>query len=342
MIIDVPIEPLHERYSIQWNEWFYEACLEHKVPLIRALSTRLTDKIETGSFLDVHGTNYWKAGQLKTLVQMLQKGSIKDGDWILFHDLWFPGIEMLAYIRDASGVKFKIAGCLHAGTWDRWDYINQKTMTPWARKFENMLLEIVDKVFVATNFHRNLIGARFQNKLQNKVVVTGFPIYPDKFVRKDQNKDPNLIVFPHRMDPEKQPNLFNELMDNLHREVGNHLNFIFTKRSCSNKTEYYELLAQAKYAVSFARQETWGIAMQEALFSGCITFVPRRLAYMEMYDSHLQYRNMMGLKKALIACLTNPEAQGNYEMAALQTAITLRNEGADAIPNMLQEMGFLK
>ena len=64
------------------------------------------DHIIAGEFLDVIGTNYYKAQQLKELCALIYDGSIQDDDVILFMDYWFPGIEMLQYIRDGMGKKF--------------------------------------------------------------------------------------------------------------------------------------------------------------------------------------------------------------------------------------------
>ena len=98
MLINVPIESLSERYSLQWNSWFPMEFVKHNFDFVTVEGKRLQHNISVGSFLDVVDTNYYKAIQLAELCSMIHRNEIKDGDIIFFHDLWFPGIEMLQYI----------------------------------------------------------------------------------------------------------------------------------------------------------------------------------------------------------------------------------------------------
>ena len=49
------------------------------------------------------------------------------------------------------------------------------------------------------------------------------------------------------------------------------------------KDQYHNLLGTARFAVSFAEQETLGISMYEAACAGAVPIVPNRLSYVEMY-----------------------------------------------------------
>lgn len=289
----VPIEPLEERYSKQWLAWTQQE-LEKLIPgrfnvIIPAKWHMNYRKIERGAFLDVCKTHVFKFAQLQILSQMLTKGDIKDGDVIWFHDMWFPGLEALAYMRQGVGIDFKIAGCLHAGTYDPHDFLTKKGMGPWAKPLENCWLELVDMIFVATNFHKTMLTqSRYVNPA--KVHVTGFPIYQDNNMRSKANDDPrcDAVVFPHRLDDEKQPFLFDQLececaCHDIPGTMLNNLQFVKTKEVAKDKADYYRILRQSKYAVSFALQETWGIAMQEAVLCRCVPIVPNRLSYSEMY-----------------------------------------------------------
>ena len=348
-IVDVPIEAFEERYSAQWQDWFQREYRKAGVSYLRvAPGTTLTQGIQSGSFLDVHGTNWYKARQLQELTALLYHGVIKDGDWIFLHDLWFPGIEMLAYIRDASGVKFKIAGCLHAGTWDWQDFLVRKGMQRWAAPFELSMFEIADVVFVATLFHEELLVKRFGHSLvDQKVHITGFPIYPGDFLfgrsppgissstTVPERATDKLVVFPHRLDAEKCPEMFDELARDLDlRDAG--LRFLRTRDVCHTKTAYYKLLQEATYAVSFAKQETWGIAMQEAAFAGCVPLVPARLSYPEMYVPPLCFASQEQLKNTLLSCAQDPKMLGTFRSFAETSAKHLRIMGEAAIPRMLK------
>ena len=145
----------------------------------------------------------------------------------------------------------------------------------------------------------------------------------------------DIVVFPHRLDPEKNPMLFDELASKF---VRTNWRFIKTKERYESKVKYYEQLSRAKVAVSFADQETWGIAMQEALFCGCIPIVPSRLSYVEMYEEPLRYINFEECcYKVERAMARDPE----LVHAAQLTADKLCHRGKEAIPNMITEMGRL-
>ncbi len=287
MLINVPIESLEERYSAQWNYWFPKEFTKHNIDFITVKGKRLHYGISVGSFLDVVDTNYYKATQLAELCSMIYRNEIKDGDVIFFHDLWFPGIEMLQYVRQGLGIDFKIVGILHAGTWDENDFLSRKGMTSWAEFIENGWFRFIDKIFVATEYHKNLLlSKRIVNA--NQIVVTGLPIYPDDFVK--PVKKENIVVFPHRLDPEKQPHLFDKFRSEFEVYYPD-WQFIRTKDVCKSKSGYYDLLNRAKISVSFAKQETFGIAMLESLFCGCVPVVPNRLSYSELFANTMFLRD---------------------------------------------------
>lgn len=287
----VPIEPLEERYSANWLRWTQRWLLTCNMRHLIVLPQEKTyDKINTGEFLDAIGTNWFKAKQLSILMKQFQEGRVGDGSIFWFHDMWFPGIEMLAYIRDATGIRFKIFGMLHAGTYDPYDFLHQKGMYKWGEDLEHSWFKFVDGIFVATEFHKDLLlQTRRQKNLAHKIHITGFPIYneqDDKPVQKE-----NIVVFPHRLSKEKGIADWDKFV-RLAKIAGlaDSWQFIRTKDVCKTKQEYYELLRRAKYAVSFARQETWGIAMQEAVLAGCVPIVPDRLSYSEMYPYIFRYK----------------------------------------------------
>jgi glycosyltransferase involved in cell wall biosynthesis len=107
----------------------------------------------------------------------------------------------------------------------------------------------------------------------------------------------NTVIFPHRLDAEKQPELFTKLAAQLPEKFS----AIKTAEVCANdKAKYYRILNKGKVAISFAKQETWGIAMQEALFCGCIPILPARLSYKELFPPVCLYKSDSDvLKKTL-------------------------------------------
>ena len=162
----------------------------------------------------------------------------------------------------------------------------------------------------------------------------------EKYIQKQPKE--RLVVFPHRMNSEKNPHKFIQLGRDMMIK-GTSFKFVFSKDVCNTKKEYYDLLSRAAVSVSLADQETWGIAMQESIFHGCIPLVPNRLSYPEMYDSLYLYNGYAGLfgKLRLIEC--NFSSENNFFLEARQrNCDSLIAAGKQAIPNMIKIMQSFK
>ena len=336
MFYNVPIESLEERYSAAWNIGFPQEFqrLDVKYETIYPTLSEGADKITRGQFLDVVRTNGFKALQLAMLMQKFDRNEIKDGDVIFLHDLWFPGLEMLFYVRDGLGLKFKIAGMLHAGTYDPYDFLTQKGMGKWAHSIETSWWSEVDAVFVATEFHKQLLLSHRALDRSSTVHVTGFPLFhtPQSF----NTERKNIVVFPHRLAPEKAPEQF-EVLERLCARRMPGWQFIRTKDICKTKQEYYDLLCQSKVAVSCARQETWGIAQQEAMFQGCIPVVPNRLSYVEMYGGSFRYESLTEAA-AMIKYFGEEWARVVVGTEFTRTAARCNEKQATAVTKMVELM----
>lgn len=328
-ITQLPIEPLVSRYSKQWETWMTQGLQDHGCEVLNIAGASVPETIDTGAFLDVFNTNVYKASQVVVLAQYMRH--LKT-DWVFFHDLWHPGVIPLAYMRDGAKRPFKIAGCLHAGTWDSYDFLSLSGMAVWAKHFELCIFDIVDLVFVATHYHKQLIRNYLGRQVHDKIMVTGFPIYPQRAVVDYDGKDPNLVVFPHRMDPEKDPAMFKQLEADL-KDSG--LRFECTMETCKTKKEYYDKLTQASIAVSCAKQETWGIAMQEAVFAGCVPIVPDRLSYVDMYPARFRYELEGQLKQLVLNARSDLP---RWREKAWQAAQTFKVQGDLAVGIMVEEM----
>lgn len=347
MIVNIPIEPLEWRYSAQWRKWFDDQLTAADVSWITIDGEATSGHIHNGSFLDVMETNQYKTSQLANILQCIKltntKGCKDQQDYpksltLLFHDIWFPGLANIAYVRDGLGLKnLKICGCLHAGSYDDNDFLNKVNMTPWARHLEKGWFQhIVDAIFVATNYHKDLL-VRTRQVPEDKVFVTGFPLYDEGMRDNDIEKD-NIIVFPHRLDAEKQPELFARLKDRLSTALPD-WKFVYTAKEATNKAQYYELLSAAKFAISFALQETWGIAMQEAAICGAIPLCPDRLSYPELYPTICLYEeDEHDLTRRLLVLIKKLEDLHITEILTNSIRKSILDKGVAAIPNMLAVM----
>ncbi len=307
-LVFLPLECLPERYSADWYYWFLDAIIESGVPAI-IIGERRNRVIKEGEFLDVYQTHQFKFQQLCKTIEVLK--SLKSHTTVLFMDMWFPGIESLAYIRDCAKKDIKFVGMLHAGTWDPWDFISLNGCAQWGRDIEAGWLKIADKVIVATHFHRQLLEKTFGNL--TRISVKPFPVRD--LDRLDWGKKKNVVAFPHRLAPEKCPEEFEALKGiyfQRYPEDQGKVDFIRSMDVCSNKTEYYELLAQAKVSVSTARQETFGIAMIESERAGCIPVCPDRLSYPETLPDYPRYGNLFHAAKLINKGLSNQRPYGFY------------------------------
>jgi glycosyltransferase involved in cell wall biosynthesis len=332
-IYNIPIEPIEERYSVQWDEWFNSFFNNQDAELQTIYGEKTSGKINTGAFLDVIETNIYKTSQLLTLTHLLADYK-DDFPLVLFlHDLWFPGIETIAYIRDGMGFKnLKICGCLHAGSYDKNDFLYHKNMHLWADKIEeSWFANIADMIFVATDYHKRLLIQQ-RNVPTEKIKVTGFPIYDTFSVPCIKERS---VVFPHRTDKEKRPDLFKKLANEI-QPIFPAWNFIYTKEEAKNKKEYYQILNKAAISVSFAEQETWGIAMQESVICNALPVVPDCLSYSEMYFDEFKATSYKGIKRKVLQFMSAYETDKDIDLSVQRNKILLK--GAAAMQNIFNEI----
>ncbi len=351
-LVFVPLELIEERYSLQWFGWFEKQIKDQNIDCITILPNKDPVKIEQGEFLDIIQTNKFKAQQLQEICTLFEEKKVTEDTVFLFMDAWFPGLEMLGYLRDTLKIKFKMVGLFHAGSWDDYDFLTQCGVRSWAKNSELSWFTLLDAMCVATQFHKELIVEKLNlpsseqfeiNKIKNKIHVTGFPIFDD-FSSNELTPKLNKIVFPHRLAPEKQSELFDQLAWKFKTTTTDTLtasfSFIKTKEFNLTKQDYYRILNCSKISVSFAKQETFGIAMLESVLCGCIPLVPNRLSYKELYPEIFKYDEevdaaveVLNVMKRLRSYITN---EMSYRCALVKLQQQILYSGMEAIPNMLK------
>lgn len=334
-IINMPIESIPLRYSTDWHRWFIREFNKHKdISYVTINPEPLIDKICKGSFLDIAGTNYYKAMQISRISEMFFRGEIEDGDIFFLHDIWHPGLEAIAYMRDGLGIDVKICGCIFAGTYDPYDFLTKKGMSYWGKSLEESWFRIVDKIFCATEFHKRLI-IEHRDIDPKKIIVTGHPLYNE--FPKEMPKKENIVVFPHRLDSEKNPQMFDVLKE-ANETIHSSWKFIKTKEVCKTKKEYYDLLRKAKVSISFADQETLGFAMIESIYADCIPLVPDKLSYSELYDSAFKFNSFMECSKKLDLIINRNIDEYMIKELINNNKKEIQEKCESAIPKMIEEM----
>lgn len=328
-LIDLPIEPIEDRYSIQWTEWFSEAWKRNDITALTIKgSSHKSDcfTVKPGEFLNPRMTFMWKFGQLKFALQYLEQ--IKTGETVVafLHDAWFPGIESLKYFAEMKEIDLKIVGFWHAGSYLSNDLLGIKGFHSWVRGSELTWFHLCDAVCVGSEYHKNRILASLGqcDTDADKVHVTGYPIEVPNELLATVKKE-KIIVWPHRIAEDKHPEIFEKLA---HEACFDGWRFIRSKDVCKTKYEYYELLAKSKIAVSTATMETFGIAMVEAACMACRCIVPRSLCYPEIFNCgelYNDYKDLKDILKEIIETLES-EDEHEFETEAIKTeASDMRN-----------------
>jgi hypothetical protein len=298
MIYIVDLESVSTRYTGQWKE-HVPALLQRQGHTVTVIDGPMDIPAATtpGAFLNFGGTNIYKSAQVEKISRLFCNGQIKPGDYFLFTDAWHPGIINLKYMSELLNIPIKIGGLWHAGSYDSADFLGRLIGNePWVRHAEKSFFHAIDHNFFATNFHIDmfidrLLGmdtdlGRMHYMPTNKIVRSGWPMeYLSETLLPFKNMPKrDLIVFPHRIAPEKQVEIFRDLANEMPE-----YEFVVCQDQSLTKDEYHTLLGQAKMVFSANLQETLGISCFEGALVDAIPFVPDRLSYREMYLDEFKY-----------------------------------------------------
>ena len=291
----VDLEAVETRYTSQWK-WHLPILLQRRGINVQTISgsADIPSATTPGAFLNFGGTNIYKSQQVEQMGRLFCAGTIKPGDHFLFTDAWHPGIINLKYMSELLGIPVRIHALWHAGSYDPHDFLGRLIGdVPWVRDAERSFFGAIDYNYFATEFHIHLFSDVFLDLLAKeacikggKIIRTGWPMeYMPALlgnVKRDNKKD--LIVFPHRIAPEKQVEIFRDLATSLPQ-----FEFVVCQDKNLTKEEYHNILAEAKIVFSASLQETLGIGCYEGALLGAIPIVPDRLSYTEMYDDLFKY-----------------------------------------------------
>lgn len=286
-LIYVPLEHIDGRYTVHLDRDIEAYLKQQGIQYVKVMPTTETPDLPEGMFLNAPFTTRFKCLQMAEIASMYERGEIGDHDQFFFSDLWFPGLENLAYMNYFCKVKPKITGIIHAGSFTDTDFV--RDLERWAKNFEDVIFDISDQVFVASEFIKNdIIKKRLIS--DQKLVVTGLPLdFLGLDQYRNQQEKQDLVVFNGRLCDEKQPWLFDELSRQVKQRLGDQVQLVKTQELGLNKHQYYELLATSKVVVSYALQENFGFGVAEAAYLGCQPVLPNRLVYPELYGKEFLY-----------------------------------------------------
>jgi hypothetical protein len=232
-------------------------------------------------------------------------GSVHPGDHFIFTDAWHPGIINLKYMSELLNIPVVTHGLWHAGSYDPQDFLGRLVgKKAWVRHAEKSFFHAFDHNYFATDFHIKLFWMNLLNDYPNenpwlgedlveildgewpKFVRTGWPMeYMEDTLTMYKNMPKrDLILFPHRIAPEKQVEIFRDLKEQLPQ-----YEFVVCQDQQLTKNEYHNLLGESKIVFSANLQETLGISCYEGALVDSIPMVPDRLSYTEMYYEGFKY-----------------------------------------------------
>ena len=302
----VDLEAVDTRYTGQWKT-HVPSMLSDKGHNVHVISgpTDLPRDTTPGAFLNFSGTNVYKASQVEQMARLFSEGKVVAGDHFMFTDAWHPGIINLKYMSELLKIPVTIHALWHAGSYDPQDFLGRLIgNAPWVRHSEKAFFNAIDHNYFATEFHIKMF---FDNLLQDnltrenpwydddlvwmttsgKIIRSGWPMeYMNQMLMpySSTTKKRELILFPHRIAPEKQLEIFKDLEKQLPQ-----FEWVVCQEQQLSKHEYHTLLGEAKMVFSANLQETLGISMYEGCILDAIPLVPDRLSYSEMYDSIFKY-----------------------------------------------------
>ena len=294
----VDLEAVETRYTAQWKKHLPEQMAAAGLKVTVLSGGEVPQATTPGAFLNFAGTNSYKSQQLQYISDLFAKGVVQDGDYFLYTDAWNPTVIQLKYMAELLGVKIRIGGMWHAGSYDPQDFLGRLIGDkPWVRNAELSMFHCYDDNFFATEFHvdmmaKNLFGideddaGKILMEWNPSIKVVGWPMEYLKDILSPWKNIPkkDKIIFPHRLAPEKQVEIFKDLAKAMPQ-----YEWFIAQEHTLTKDEYHQHLAESKIVFSANLQETLGISMYEGALVGTYPLVPDRLSYTEMWEGGSKY-----------------------------------------------------
>jgi len=302
----IDLEAVSTRYTGQWKDHVPQLLRKagYDVQVISGPED-IPSATTPGAFLNFGGTNIYKSSQVEQMGRLFCSGAVKPGDHFLFTDAWHPGIINLKYMSELLDIPVVTHGLWHAGSYDPQDFLGRLVGNkPWVRHAEKSFFYAFDHNYFATDFHIKMFYTNLLNDYPTenpwfsehldeilkgedpRFVRTGWPMeyMNDTLSLYKGMPKRDLIVFPHRIAPEKQVEIFRDLKTHLPQ-----YEFVVCQDRQLTKNEYHTLLGEAKIVFSCSLQETLGIGCYEGAIVDAIPMVPDRLSYSEMYLDVFKY-----------------------------------------------------
>lgn len=313
-IVYVPLEAYEERYTLQLKQWTLAEFDHLKVQyiVIEGDSLDTSGQIKTGVVLDAHQRSYFALSQIQKLIAMHYNNSLTSNDFILFEDMFHPGIEALAYAFDLANyqqgkVKPYIGVKCLAQTVDPDDFVHYAGLSYWMRKYEQMVCKFVDVVFMNSE---EMLPFMTAAGWEVPVAVTGNAFSRKEVVARLGTKikpfdlRKHRVLFTSRIADEKQFAFFLAIAKYFYKNVGydpidftilsggriSHslidqavIQYGLTVYPNLSKQVYYKILNDSKVVFNCSLQDWASITIPEADALGCNVIAPAYRSFPEVF-----------------------------------------------------------
>lgn len=281
----------------------------------------LPSRIKTGVVLDAVGRSLHCFTQINQLLLAAENGILTSNDVIYFDDFWTPGLESLPYAFHLLGIKPRMYAFLFAQSVDEFDFTYP--MRGWMRHFEKGIAQVLDGIFVACPYLKDLVTFGGIAPPE-KVHVTGHPFSSEEVTERmpcgtGDNGEcaswvmerENKVVFSSRWDREKNPVFFLQVVDNVLQRTpnakfvlctgskelrSNNLQYVELARTTARlypgrfiikenltKEQYYAELCSAKIQINTADQDFVPLTLLESSVAGCYPIYPYFRSFPETF-----------------------------------------------------------
>lgn len=297
------LEPYEERYTTQLSGpdgWWERAAAKHGIAWTRIGGQPQVKEVRTGKVLDAHGRCRWALSQIANFVGMLQYDAIPDGSVVYLEDMWHPGTSAIPYVAALMGIKLHCYTRCHAQSVDPHDFTYP--MHRWMRHYERALAAWMDRIFVASTVHQEmLVDCRIGPA--EKFPVVGLPFDMEEVLeRAGEASAPRKrrVIFISRWDDEKQPAFLLKVADQVHvwdpsveflattSRPQDSMAFLRMEVDCEgtpvearrvSKEGYYQALQTSAVQFNCALQDFVSYGLLEATTLGCHPVYPDYLSF---------------------------------------------------------------
>lgn len=239
------------------------------------------------------------------------KKLLKNDDKVLFIDFFQPGLMLLKYYLDGNSKNVKFGSLFHGASFIEGDFFKENK---WMKNFELGLLEIMDAVYVSSDYIKNFFND-FESKEKVKVYPFGFN--PNKF-KCDLNKEKLYdVIIPHRWSWDRDPLIIKKIIEELpgvkfaisgYGKFSNDekLKKIFTsiiqKDNVTNLGVksgklHYKDLNNSK--IVLATRDSFGYSIRKAIACGCIPLATNYSSYPEFLSKENLFDNLEEAKEKI-------------------------------------------